>query len=90
MFEDTCPIITSCVDGYNVCILAYGQTGAGKTYTMMGPKDNPGVNMRSIKELFGIIKDRENVKYQMKVCKCSMCVCLGALCMTGIDVIDSE
>ena len=90
MFEDTCPIITSCVDGYNVCILAYGQTGAGKTYTMMGPKDNPGVNMRSIKELFGIIKDRENVKYQMKVCKYNVCVCFGALCMTGNDVIDSE
>lgn len=71
-----------------MCILAYGQTGAGKTYTMMGPKDNPGVNMRSIKELFRIIKDRENVKYQMKVR--SVCVCFGALCMAGYDVIDSE
>ena len=27
IFEDTLPIITSCVDGYNVCIMAYGQTG---------------------------------------------------------------
>lgn len=47
VFEGTLPVITSCVDGYNVCILAYGQTGSGKTFTMMGTKQNPGVNIRS-------------------------------------------
>uniref|UniRef100_H2UJW2 Kinesin-like protein n=1 Tax=Takifugu rubripes TaxID=31033 RepID=H2UJW2_TAKRU len=47
VFAGTLPVITSCVDGYNVCILAYGQTGSGKTYTMMGTKENPGVNIRS-------------------------------------------
>lgn len=46
VFAGTLPVITSCVDGYNVCILAYGQTGSGKTYTMMGSKENPGVNIR--------------------------------------------
>jgi Kinesin motor domain len=25
------------LEGYNGCLLAYGQTGAGKTHTMMGP-----------------------------------------------------
>ena len=28
IFTDTKPVIMSCVDGYNVCIMAYGQTGA--------------------------------------------------------------
>ena len=46
VFDDTKPTITSCADGYNVCIIAYGQTGSGKTYTMTGPRENPGVNLR--------------------------------------------
>lgn len=58
VFAGTLPVITSCVDGYNVCILAYGQTGSGKTYTMMGSKENPGVNIRS--ELLRVFTVRVN------------------------------
>ncbi|XP_014346035.2 uncharacterized protein LOC102356132 [Latimeria chalumnae] len=67
VFEGTLPIITSCVDGFSVCILAYGQTGSGKTYTMMGPKDNPGVNIRSIRELLHLCQKRETIKYTLKI-----------------------
>ena len=31
------PITESCLQGYNGTIFAYGQTGAGKTYTIQGP-----------------------------------------------------
>ena len=48
------PLVTSCLDGYNVCIFAYGQTGAGKTYTMMGVPGNWGVNVRALNELFTV------------------------------------
>ena len=33
-------LITRVLDGYNGTILAYGQTGAGKTHTMTGPSSN--------------------------------------------------
>ncbi|KAM8751524.1 uncharacterized protein AB9X84_013057 isoform 1-T2 [Acanthopagrus schlegelii] len=67
VFAGTLPVITSCVDGYNVCILAYGQTGSGKTYTMMGSKENPGVNIRSIRELLRICEEKEKVSYSLKI-----------------------
>ncbi|KAJ3214406.1 Kinesin-like protein kif3a [Dinochytrium kinnereticum] len=31
------PLISRCLEGYNGCIFAYGQTASGKTYTMQGP-----------------------------------------------------
>jgi hypothetical protein len=29
-------VLQAAFDGYNACLFAYGQTGTGKTYTMMG------------------------------------------------------
>eukprot|EP00759_Apiculatamorpha_spiralis_P038132 PhF_6_TR37566/c0_g2_i1/m.55667/K10392/KIF1; kinesin family member 1 len=46
------PTLHQCWDGYNTCFFAYGQTGAGKTYTMMGNKDQPGIIPRLCQELF--------------------------------------
>ena len=37
MYEDIgIEMLEHAMEGYNVCIFAYGQTGAGKSYTMMG------------------------------------------------------
>ncbi|XP_019712487.1 kinesin-like protein klp-3 [Hippocampus comes] len=67
VFAGMVPLITSCADGYNVCILAYGQTGSGKTFTMMGTKDKPGVNVRSIRELLRVCSLKEKVSYVLKI-----------------------
>ena len=58
IFEEVRPLATSVLDGFNVCIFAYGQTGSGKTYTMEGPKEDRGVNYRTVKELFLVAEGR--------------------------------
>lgn len=35
VFQEVRPILRSALDGHNVCVLAYGQTGTGKTHTMV-------------------------------------------------------
>jgi kinesin family protein C2/C3 len=52
VFSEVQPLVTSILDGYSVCIFAYGQTGSGKTFTMSGPPESPGINTRSLQELF--------------------------------------
>ncbi|XP_053539639.1 kinesin-like protein KIF1A isoform X4 [Ictalurus punctatus] len=46
-------------EGYNVCIFAYGQTGAGKSYTMMGKQetDQQGIIPLLCEDLFTKIND---------------------------------
>jgi kinesin family member 18/19 len=44
------------MQGYNASVFAYGATGAGKTYTMLGTEEQPGIMMLSIDELFNSIE----------------------------------
>ncbi|KAK9062161.1 hypothetical protein SSX86_019347 [Deinandra increscens subsp. villosa] len=60
VYSQASPLVTSVLDGYNVCIFAYGQTGTGKTFTMEGTEGNRGVNYRTLEELFKIAKERKD------------------------------
>ncbi|XP_058076732.1 kinesin-like protein KIN-14U [Magnolia sinica] len=52
VFVEVEPVLKSALDGHNVCIFAFGQTGTGKTFTMEGTSDQPGIVPRAMEELF--------------------------------------
>lgn len=71
VFKDTKHLMMSVIDGYNVCIFAYGQTGAGKSYTMIGAADigtcmsengefdeHAGITPRAVSEIFRLLNER--------------------------------
>ncbi|XP_046435155.1 kinesin-like protein KIF3A isoform X1 [Neodiprion virginianus] len=64
--ETARPIVDKVLQGYNGTILAYGQTGTGKTYTMSGAKTSPqlrGIIPNTFAHIFGhIAKADENQK----------------------------
>ena len=49
-------LLTKVLEGYNATIFAYGATGTGKTYTMVGDKTNLGIMIRAIKDLFALVE----------------------------------
>ncbi|KKA29252.1 hypothetical protein TD95_002057 [Thielaviopsis punctulata] len=58
-------------EGYHTCIFAYGQTGAGKSYTMMGRPEEPGLIPRTCQDLFERIAaaqvETPNISYNVRV-----------------------
>lgn len=54
-------------EGYNACVLAYGHSASGKTYTMMGDPDDPGLTPRICRELCRRMKANAAMAYLVSV-----------------------
>lgn len=48
----TKPLLDSVLDGYNATVFAYGATGCGKTHTILGTPQDPGVIFLTMEELY--------------------------------------
>ncbi|KAI8148003.1 P-loop containing nucleoside triphosphate hydrolase protein [Fennellomyces sp. T-0311] len=60
-------LVRSTMAGYNGTVFAYGQTASGKTYTMTGPSEQPGVIPRAINELFTYIEENPGREFMLRV-----------------------
>lgn len=59
-------LIDNVITGYNATVFAYGATGAGKTYTMLGTDDDPGIMVRALNDLFfSMEKTSDDMKYKV-------------------------
>eukprot|EP00656_Telonema_subtile_P051544 TRINITY_DN6958_c0_g1_i3.p1 TRINITY_DN6958_c0_g1~~TRINITY_DN6958_c0_g1_i3.p1 ORF type:complete len:580 (+),score=132.77 TRINITY_DN6958_c0_g1_i3:1380-3119(+) len=67
VYATVAPLVASVLDGYNVCIFAYGQTGCGKTHTMEGTKEDPGISARAVGDIFQQIACSQDDEYAVRI-----------------------
>ncbi|CAD8110627.1 unnamed protein product [Paramecium sonneborni] len=62
-------IVTSAIKGFNGTIFCYGQTGTGKTYTMMGKIDTEekGIIPRTFEQIFNEIALDDDYSYSVQI-----------------------
>ncbi|XP_030631561.1 kinesin-like protein KIF22 [Chanos chanos] len=53
------PVLPHILKGQNASVFAYGPTGAGKTHTMLGSQEQPGVIPRAVREVFHLVRTEE-------------------------------
>ena len=75
IFEETSKnVVQSVLNGYNGTIFAYGQTGTGKTYTMVGEfrnEKNKGIIPRAFDYIFESVKQDNEHKYNISTQDCA-------------------
>lgn len=65
MFSDVGLEVVKCItEGHNVCLFAYGQSGSGKTHTMMGTVTDPGLVPRICQALLQVTEQETTTDIQ--------------------------
>ena len=60
-------LVRRVMEGYNGTVFAYGMTGTGKTYSMQGTDDSPGVIPMAITDIFAFIRETPRKEFLIRV-----------------------
>ena len=63
-------LLAGVLEGYNATVFAYGNTGAGKTHTMIGSIEEPGIMVLTLRDLFKLSDDhgsKHGTKFRVTV-----------------------
>ncbi|CAN6611359.1 kinesin-like protein Kip2p [Trichomonascus vanleenenianus] len=60
-------LVSNVMSGFHGTVFAYGMTGSGKTYSMQGSSDNPGIIPLSVQSIFQHIWQDISRSYSVKV-----------------------
>uniref|UniRef100_A0A8C9SNF2 Kinesin-like protein n=1 Tax=Scleropages formosus TaxID=113540 RepID=A0A8C9SNF2_SCLFO len=61
-------LIEGLISGFNATVFAYGPTGCGKTYTMLGTDTEPGIYVRTLNDLFRAIEETsDDMQYSVSM-----------------------
>lgn len=61
------PLINQVIGGFNSTVFAYGQTSSGKTHTMRGTAEDPGLVPRAVNEIFDLISSTPDREFLLRV-----------------------
>ena len=64
------PVVDAALSGHNATIMAYGQTSTGKTHTLMGTPDEPGIVILAVHDLFAAVTQalaRGQRQYELRI-----------------------
>jgi len=61
------PIVEMAIEGFNGTIFAYGQTSSGKTHTMFGNSEQPGLITYGLWDIFTLIKEAKFSEFLVRV-----------------------
>ncbi|OTF84198.1 kinesin-like protein KIF18A-like protein [Euroglyphus maynei] len=65
--ETTKDLVTALLAGYNCSVFAYGSTGSGKTHTMLGSANDPGVIFFTTMDLYKSIDEEKDEHLELKI-----------------------
>ncbi|EJT98848.1 kinesin-domain-containing protein [Dacryopinax primogenitus] len=58
--------VRAAMEGFNSVIFAYGQTASGKTFTLTGDEEQPGIIPRAMKDVFSYIRKHPKREFLLR------------------------